>query len=235
MNKPEVIIVHHSGGTKADPLADTSHHTFDIIKNYHVSLGWGDIGYHWLIEKSGKICKGRDEKVMGAHTIGMNDKSIGICVVGNFDSKLPTAAQEESLKVVYKDIISRYPALTGQIFPHRTFANRTCYGKNLADNWAQTIVIDKEEIVPPSMPTFINNKEYMIKLKKIKSILTCNRMKSLYWRTGMMFLAIVIAGILENLDIFATVFSPAVTTMLGLILGEISKALNNMLSKSELI
>ena len=72
-------------------------------------------------------------------------------------------------------------------------------------------------------------------MKRLKKVLVSNRMKSLYWRTGMMFLAIVIAGILENLDIFATVFSPAVTTMLGLILGEISKALNNMLSKSELI
>ena len=232
MNKPEVIIVHHSGGTKADPLADTSHHTFDIIKNYHVSLGWGDIGYHWLIEKSGKICKGRDEKVMGAHTIGMNDKSIGICVVGNFDSKLPTAAQEESLKVVYKDIISRYPALTGQIFPHRKFSARTCYGVKLSDNWAQEVV-EKEEIVTPLVPTFIkdNNKS----MDKIKIILKGNRMKSLYWRTGMMILAVLVGALLSGIELLAPVLSPAVIMMLGLVLGEISKALNKMISEKKLI
>jgi len=45
MNRPEVIIVHHSGGTDANPLADTSNQTFEIIKNYHVSLG---VGEYWL-------------------------------------------------------------------------------------------------------------------------------------------------------------------------------------------
>ena len=233
MNKPEVIIVHHSGGTKADPLADTSHHTFQIIKDYHVSLGWGDIGYHWVIEKSGKIWEGLAEHEEGAHTIGMNDKSIGICVVGNFNLTVPTPEQEESLKVVYKDIISRYPTLTGQIFPHRAFADRTCYGTNLPDNWAQKVVIDKEEIVPPSMPTFINNNNKS--MNKLKEVLVSNRMKSLYWRTGMMCLAIVVAGLLDNLDIFAGVFSPAVIMMLGLVLGEVSKGLNNLISKIELI
>jgi len=47
----------------------------------------------------------------------------------------------------------------------------------------------------------------------------------------MMFLALVVAGLLDNLDIFAGVFSPAVITMLGLILGEVSKGLNNLISK----
>jgi len=72
-------------------------------------------------------------------------------------------------------------------------------------------------------------------MKRLKKVLVSNRMKSLYWRTGMMCLAIVVAGLLENLDIFAQVFSPAVVMMLGLVLGEVSKALNNMLSKTELI
>ena len=229
MNKPEVIIVHHSGGTKADPLADTSHHTFQIIKDYHVSLGWGDIGYHWVIEKSGKIWEGLAEHKEGAHTIGMNDKSIGICVVGNFNLTVPTPEQEESLKVVYKDIISRYPTLTGQIFPHRAFADRTCYGTNLPDNWAQKIVIDKEEIVPPSMPTFINNNnKYM---SKLKTILVSTRMKSLYWRTGMMVLAALLGGALSSLELLAPILSPGVIVILGLVLGEVSKAINNSISK----
>ena len=135
MNKPDKIIIHHSGGTAKDPLADTSHHTFEIIKNYHVSKGWGDIGYNWLIEKDGSIHKGRDETVPGAHTIGQNTKSIGVCLVGNFDFSLPTKEQEESLKVVYKDLITRYPILRGQVFPHRAFSTKSCYGNRLPDDW----------------------------------------------------------------------------------------------------
>ena len=232
MNIPEAIIVHHSGGTKKDPLADTSNHTFKIIKDYHVSLGWGDIGYHWLIEKSDKICKGRDEDVMGAHTIGMNDKSIGICVVGNFDSNVPTVAQEESLKTVYEDIILRYPNLKDKIYPHRKFSARNCYGVKLSDNWAQEVV-EKEEIVTPLVPTFIkdNNKS----MDKIKIILKGNRMKSLYWRTGMMILAVLVGALLSGIELLAPVLSPAVIMMLGLVLGEISKALNKMISEKKLI
>lgn len=154
MNNPKVIIVHHSGGTNANPLADTSNQTFKIIRDYHISLGWGDIGYNWLIEKSGKIHKGRDEKIAGAHTIGMNKESIGICLVGNFDFSLPTKEQEESLKVVYKDLITRYPQLKGQVFPHRKYSSKTCYGKKLADNWAQLLVTEevKPEVKPKVIP-----------------------------------------------------------------------------------
>lgn len=142
MNKPEYIIVHHSGGTDANPLADTSNQTFEIIKAWHVSLGWGDIGYNWLIEKSGKICKGRPEDQTGAHTIGYNSRSIGICVVGNFDATLPTKEQENSLADLLKDIQKRYNLSSDKIVPHRKFANKTCYGNKLKDDWASNLVRD---------------------------------------------------------------------------------------------
>jgi N-acetylmuramoyl-L-alanine amidase len=147
MNKPEVIIIHHTGGTNANPLADTSNQTFDIIKNYHIGLGWGDIGYNWIIDKAGKIWQGRDEKIDGCHTIGMNTKSIGICLIGNFDLTYPTIAQEIALKTVYCDLVSRYPILQGKVYPHRKYANKSCYGKNLADDWALNIVEPKVEEV----------------------------------------------------------------------------------------
>jgi hypothetical protein len=148
MNKPDKIIIHHSGGTNADPLADTSHHTFEIIENYHVSKGWGEIGYNWLIEKDGSIHKGRSEEGYGAHTLGQNGKSIGICVVGNFDFSLPTKKQEESLVIVYKDILTRYPNLRGQVFPHRAFSNKSCYGDKLSDDWAKNLVEGEVPEVP---------------------------------------------------------------------------------------
>lgn len=232
MNEPEAIIVHHTGGTKADPLADTSHHTFETVKNYHISKGWGNIGYHWFIEKSGKIFKGREETQYGAHTIGMNDKSIGICLAGNFDTTLPTEAQEKSLITMYETLVKRYPVLENKIFPHRKFANRTCYGKNLADNWAQELV-KKEELVTPSAPEepvtpqpIINNNIYM---DKFKEILTSSRMKSFYWRTGMMMVSVLLTSFISIIDMFSAVLNPVFVTMLGLVLGEVSKAINNSL------
>lgn len=169
MNKPECLIIHHSGGTDANPLADTSHHTAAMIKNWHKAKGWADIGYHWVIEKTGKIVKGRDEMSTGAHCIGWNEKSIGICLCGNFDATLPTKEQEASLRIVLKDILKRYPKIPKDaIYPHRKFANKTCYGKKLSDTWAADLIkepkentINKEEIVsimvPRSKVEIINN------------------------------------------------------------------------------
>ena len=50
------------------------------------------------------------------------------------------------------------------------------------------------------------------------------RIKSLGWRAGMMALAAVISFFLANIN--ALELSPVMTTMLGLVLGEISKHLN---------
>lgn len=55
--------------------------------------------------------------------------------------------------------------------------------------------------------------------------LLLKRFKSLMWRTGMMVLAIVVTFTAENLGLFG--LSPEATVFLGLVLGEVSKYLNN--------
>lgn len=141
MNKPEVIIVHHTGGTDTNPLLDTSHHTARTIKAGHLANGWNDIGYHYVIEKDGKTVAGRDEKVIGAHTVGMNDKSIGICLSGNFDATLPTQEQLNAFVALYKALYAKYPHITpDKIYPHRKYAKKTCYGKKLSDTFFSELV-----------------------------------------------------------------------------------------------
>jgi len=126
MNKPEVIIIHHSA-TKDGTAKD-----FNAIKNYHKNtLGWRDIGYNWIIEKvNGKaaVIKGRSESISGAHTKGMNDKSIGICVVGNYDKdNVPSDLYAELVELI-ADIRSRHGDLP--LKKHSDYANKTCPGLN---------------------------------------------------------------------------------------------------------
>lgn len=140
MNIPEYIIVHHTGGTDANPLADTSHHTAKDVDAWHRAKGWNGIGYNWFIEKDGKTVKGRDEKSEGAHTIGYNNKSIGICLAGNFDATMPATAQIESLRILLKQKMVEFKIPKEKIVPHRTFANKTCYGNKLSESWARDLV-----------------------------------------------------------------------------------------------
>ena len=130
MNKPEVIIIHHSA-TKDGTAKD-----FSAIKNYHENeLGWLDIGYHWIIEivdGEPMTIKGRDESMNGAHTKGMNTKSIGVCVVGNYDKdNLPTVLYNELLELI-ADIRLRRGNLP--LEQHNEYANKTCPGLNFPFN-----------------------------------------------------------------------------------------------------
>lgn len=139
-NKPTVVITHHTGGTDANPLADTSHHTVAIINETHKSK-WADfvsslgyhVGYHYVIEKDGKVTQCRKENEEGAHTIGMNNKSIGVCFAGNFDATMPTEAQLNAWYKLYDSIRSRYGRIP--TFPHRKYATKSCHGKLLLDDY----------------------------------------------------------------------------------------------------
>lgn len=156
LNKPTKIIVHHTGGTDAYPLMDTSHHTFETVRGWHLSKGWDDIGYHWYIEKDGSVHEGRVETMHGAHTVGQNTKSVGVCVAGNFDATLPTPAQVDALTELLKEIMERWNIPYSEIYPHRKFANKTCYGNKLTDNWASLLV--KPETALPSTCNGLHDK-----------------------------------------------------------------------------
>lgn len=140
MNVPKYLIVHHTGGTDANPLADTSNHTAVQIDAWHKAKGWDGIGYNWVIEKNGALKKGRDETKTGAHTIGYNDKSIGIVLSGNFDATMPTNEQIATLKRLLIEKMAQYSISKENIVPHRKFANKTCYGKKLTEDWARNLL-----------------------------------------------------------------------------------------------
>lgn len=145
-NTPTWLIIHHLGGSTSSPLADTSHHTFEMVNENHrkqkfpkSSLGFY-CGYHYFISKTGVVTQARADKDIGAHTIGYNDKSIAITLAGNFDATLPTKAQETTLKRILEALMTKYSIPLQNIVPHRKFAKKSCYGKKLSDTWAQNLL-----------------------------------------------------------------------------------------------
>ncbi|WP_063736110.1 peptidoglycan recognition protein [Streptomyces sp. RTd22] len=66
------------------------------IYRYHVqSMGWRDYGYNFTIDKCGNIYEGRaggvTKAVLGAHTLGFNQNSMGVAVLGTYTAKKPSA------------------------------------------------------------------------------------------------------------------------------------------------
>lgn len=116
---PQHIIIHHSL-TKDGTVAD-----WDAIRRYHREVnGWSDIGYHYGIERVGKgilLQIGRPESQPGAHTkeMHMNSKSLGICVVGNFDLAPPGLEIMRFLAEIVKRKVAEYGIPVSAILGHR--------------------------------------------------------------------------------------------------------------------
>jgi len=128
----EFIILHHSA-TARDKT------TFESIKNYHIALGWGDIGYNFLITGDGKIHKGRKISVAGAHCIAdkMNYKSIGVCLTGNFQTaEKPSSPQLASLEILLYILEDLYNIPKAKILGHLEVqgSSTVCPGNHLL-NW----------------------------------------------------------------------------------------------------
>ena len=120
------IVIHHS------LTADGLEVSWNAIREYHKSLGWNDIGYHAGIEMAEDRIEyqtGRALDMQGAHTLGMNDKAIGICVVGNFDILPPTPRHYFLLACLCRAFQNRFGILIQDINFHRDYANKSCPGR----------------------------------------------------------------------------------------------------------
>ncbi|HDQ23149.1 MAG TPA: hypothetical protein ENN28_04270 [Candidatus Uhrbacteria bacterium] len=83
---PKKFIIHHTAGERANenPMA-----TIRAIQHWHAaSLGWGDIGYNYLIDSQGNIYEGRigGDGVVGGHAYMRNRNTIGIAILGCYEN-----------------------------------------------------------------------------------------------------------------------------------------------------
>lgn len=79
------------------------------IRRWHKDKGWSDIGYHYVIRRSGKREKGRPDSKVGAHVKGHNAGSLGICLVGGVDADNRERAEFNFTKkqIIALDILLR--------------------------------------------------------------------------------------------------------------------------------
>ena len=96
------------------------------IERWHKAQGWDEIGYHWYIDRDGHIFVGRSENLAGAHVLGYNHCSIGVCYEGGLNEQgqpadTRTPAQKAVLLFVLRELKKSYP--NAIICGHRDFPN----------------------------------------------------------------------------------------------------------------
>lgn len=95
------MTVHHTASANDYSAADVPRLLRGFYA-YHVkSNGWSDIGYNFLVDKYGRIWEGRaggvTRAVMGSHAGGFNTGTVGISMIGTYDTVAPSAAARESV------------------------------------------------------------------------------------------------------------------------------------------
>ncbi len=124
MRKINKIIVHCTATPEGRP------HTAKDVDAWHRARGFDGIGYHFLVRLDGTVETGRPLEKAGAHCLGHNADSIGVCYVGGLssDGKTPkdtrTPAQRQALRGLVGWLRQTFPALT--VHGHREFAAKAC-------------------------------------------------------------------------------------------------------------
>jgi N-acetyl-anhydromuramyl-L-alanine amidase AmpD len=109
------------------------------IRKWHQAKGWSDVGYHFVIRRSGKVEKGRIINDIGAHVVGYNAVSVGVCLVGGLNGNGRavnnfTSEQMDALLSTVQYLKGLYPS--AEVLGHRDLSpDKNKDGKITPDEW----------------------------------------------------------------------------------------------------
>lgn len=133
LSQVNYLAIHHS--------ASPDNQTPDVIASYHINHnGWGGIGYHFLIAKDGTVYYVGDISTARANVANLNEKVIGICLIGNFTSgRVPGSEQLDSAHKLCSFFINDYPDLADILSWESVRGHKELPGQSTAcpgDNWS---------------------------------------------------------------------------------------------------
>lgn len=85
------------------------------IRQWHVQRGFNDIGYHYVVYRDGSVHVGRALRFVGAHCLGHNAHSVGICYIGGVEARTlkpkdtRTPEQKVALRKLIDELRLRFP------------------------------------------------------------------------------------------------------------------------------
>ncbi len=111
--------------------AEGKDYTVADIRAWHKARSFSDIGYHYVVQRSGRIDIGRPVGQVGAHVADHNTGSIGISYIGGVtaDGKTPkdtrTPAQRASLLWLVRQLRSKHKGIK-RVRGHNEAAAKAC-------------------------------------------------------------------------------------------------------------
>jgi hypothetical protein len=134
MTAVQWVTVHHDG---MDPYFGgdeaSSRGRLEAIRRAHRGKGWGDIGYHYAVDRSGRVWEARSIAYQGAHVKDCNPGNVGVLCMGNFDKQTPTQAQLAALNRHINWLLKNYRVSPSHLRTHQEWPNAAtaCPGVSL--------------------------------------------------------------------------------------------------------
>jgi len=126
------ITVHHDGMPPATLRSSRDvAERIELIRTSHRRRGWGDIGYHFIVDPHGRIWQGRPLHWQGAHVGGQNQRNLGVLALGNFEVQTPTQAQVRALEQFIAWSMREHRVSPSRLHTHRELAPALCPGRKM--------------------------------------------------------------------------------------------------------
>ncbi len=128
------ITIHHDG---MPPVSLNSQAQIaariELIRAGHRAKGWGDIGYHFIVDPQGRVWQGRALLWQGAHVKDRNEGNVGVLVLGNFETTRPTEAQLDALERQLAGLMRIYRVSATSVRSHQEWpgAATACPGRHM--------------------------------------------------------------------------------------------------------
>jgi hypothetical protein len=128
-----LITVHHEGWTPVwfDDTRSTADRLEGIRKSHIDRLQAADIGYHYVIDRAGRVWEGRSVAYQGAHVREHNENNLGVMVLGNFDQQQPSAAQLATLRGTLSALMKQHGVRVNKVYTHQELNKTECPGRVL--------------------------------------------------------------------------------------------------------
>ena len=125
------IVIHHSATPRGGAVA---------FNRMHQDKGWDELGYHFVIGNGTDTSDGQIEvgprwpkQKWGAHAKTpnneYNERGIGICLVGNFDTERPTQQQMQALTKLVSYLMKTYHIRAQDVIGHGETKATDCPGR----------------------------------------------------------------------------------------------------------
>ena len=119
MRRIDLIVVHCSA-----TRCNQSYTVMQLIRDHADRFGF--TGYHYYITRDGQTYQTRHEQLVGAHAVGYNSHSLGVCYEGGLDKDgnhydTRTIRQKRALLNLLKRLKREHPQ--AQILGHRDLPN----------------------------------------------------------------------------------------------------------------